>query len=81
MYFSREFNIKGQVPRCPRCAPKSRPEEIISKFLAELGVEVIENDRRLIAPLELDFVLPQFNIAIEVNGSYWHRDGAPAVLF
>lgn len=67
--------IKGQLPLCPRCAPKSKPQEALSKFLSVLGVRVVENDRRMIAPLELDFFLPDFNIGIEVNGCYWHSDG------
>jgi hypothetical protein len=32
----------------------------------------MKNTRSIISPLELDFYLPDFNIAIEVNGAYWH---------
>ena len=41
-------------------------------FLKELGVEYNINNRRLIAPQELDVVIPTKQIAIEYNGVYWH---------
>lgn len=41
--------------------------EILSKY-----TEVKQSDRTIIAPLELDIVLPQLNIAIEYCGLYWH---------
>jgi len=34
----------------------------------------IHNDRNLINPYELDIVLPDYKIAIEYNGMYWHSD-------
>ena len=33
---------------------------------------MIENDRELIAPYELDIVIPELHLAIEFNGIYWH---------
>lgn len=32
----------------------------------------LENDRTIINPLELDIVLPDYKLAIEYNGIYWH---------
>ena len=34
----------------------------------------VSNDRKLINPLELDIVLPDYNLAIEYDGVYWHSD-------
>ena len=33
---------------------------------------VVENDRSVIHPKELDIYLPDLNLAIECNGTYWH---------
>lgn len=33
---------------------------------------IIENYRKLIPPLEVDIYIPEKNIAIEYNGTYWH---------
>ena len=33
---------------------------------------MIENDRELIAPYELDIVIPEIKLSIEFNGVYWH---------
>ena len=34
----------------------------------------ISNDRKIIYPNELDIVLPDYKLAIEYNGVYWHSD-------
>lgn len=51
-------------------------EVIIDNYLKELGIEnVVRNTRKIIAPKELDFYLPDYNVAIEVNGLKWHAEG------
>lgn len=34
--------------------------------------KIIHGDNKTLAPLELDFYIPDLKIAIEYNGSYWH---------
>jgi len=34
---------------------------------------VIQNTRNIIPPKEIDIYLPEFHLAIEFNGTYWHR--------
>lgn len=58
---------------CASCS-RSQMEKDFSRVLQEFGIEFVENDRTLIAPLELDFVLPEFRLAIELNGNYWHSE-------
>ena len=41
-------------------------------FLNQLNMNYVQNDRSVIGPKELDFYLPDYNIAIEMNGIYWH---------
>jgi hypothetical protein len=38
--------------------------------------KIIVNDRKTIYPLELDILLPEKNIAIELNGVYWHSESS-----
>lgn len=45
--------------------------EIIN-FISGLNFDISINDRHLIAPFELDVVVPSHNLAIEFNGDYWH---------
>ena len=45
----------------------------IYKFICSLGLEAYEDDRKLIAPFELDIVIPSVNIAIELDGLRWHN--------
>lgn len=60
---------------CPSCACiSSKPEKRIEKFLKDLGVDVIKGYRGLIPPYEVDLYLPEYNLAIEFNGLYWHSE-------
>ena len=38
------------------------------------GLNIIRHDRKILGGLELDIYLPDFNLAVEYNGSYWHSD-------
>lgn len=62
---------------CPICNPInsfSSLELSFEDFLKEYEINYIKNDRNLIKPYELDFYLPEFNLAIELNGIYWHSE-------
>jgi len=66
----------GKFPRCTVCYPKSKFEvEIIQYIRDELHISnIVQGDRILIGPKELDIVLPDHKIAIELNGVYWHTE-------
>jgi len=65
--------------RCFSCNPlcQSTFEMEVGAFIKSLGVNILTNDRKIISPLELDIVIPDFNIAIECNGDYWHSYTSP----
>lgn len=67
-----------QIPRCPKCFPKklSTLHLAVRGKLLEWGIKFKENDRTLIFPKELDFYLPEHQLAIEVNGLFWHSEAA-----
>lgn len=65
--------------RCPKCFDgSSKWEKIVRKFIDEIGVKYVPNDRTVLinpntnTPLELDIWMPDSNKAIECNGVYWH---------
>jgi very-short-patch-repair endonuclease len=45
-------------------------------WLEELNIKIEINTKKIITPLELDIFLPEYNLAIEINGVYWHQDDA-----
>jgi hypothetical protein len=51
---------------------RSSYETEIATFLDSLGLQYLNNTRSIIPPKELDFYLPDYNLAIEFNGLYWH---------
>lgn len=67
-YF-RQYNI----PTKRFCV--SSGERAVAEFIQNtLGVAVQQSDRTLIPPYELDIVLPDYNLAVEYCGLYWHSD-------
>lgn len=54
-------------------AHTSRLEKEIVDYIKNIysGI-IIENDRQIIKPLELDIYIPEKNLAIEFNGTFWH---------
>ena len=58
---------------------KSTFEKEIVYFLEELGVENIVTNSRKIIGKEIDIFLPDYNLAIEYNGVYWHHDKIPHI--
>ena len=66
--------------RCMTCHPYmhdgvSNEERNLVEFIREnVSAEVLQSDRKIIAPLELDCVIPSKHLAIEYDGLYWHRN-------
>lgn len=61
---------------CPICHPiglHSGFEIEAMAYLDTLDVEYLKNNRTIIKPYELDFAFPDKNVAIEVNGVYYHN--------
>lgn len=52
----------------------SQPHQKLISFLTELGITFETNNRRIISPQELDIFIPEKNLAIEINGLYWHSE-------
>lgn len=51
----------------------STGERVVAEFLDSLGVPYVRNTRSVIAPYELDFYMPEHNVAIEVNDFATHN--------
>lgn len=70
--------LNGHEP-CPNCNPieksYSKGEKELLSCISEIySGEIIENTKRIISPYEVDIFLPEFNLAIDYNGLYWHSD-------
>lgn len=54
---------------------RSSYETSIVEYIRSLGISnIATNERGIIPPRELDIYLPDHNMAIEINGTYWHSD-------
>jgi len=54
--------------------PKNQTQKEIAEIMSSWGLKVSINDRKTIAPYELDIFCPDKKVAIEFNGSYWHSE-------
>lgn len=52
----------------------SYSEKELTDFIKSLELEVIENDRTVISPKELDIYIPSKKLAIEFDGLYYHSE-------
>ena len=64
---------------CPYCSNQSSEPEI--RILSELKWFFDEvNSRYKVDSVEIDIFLPNFNIGIEYDGKYWHKDNEDSDL-
>jgi very-short-patch-repair endonuclease len=64
--------------RCRVCYPfdtflsTTKFEDEFKNFINTLGVSYVKNNRSLIYPYEVDFYFPYQNVAVELDGLFWH---------
>ncbi len=54
--------------------PISIGETEIANWLTSKNINIIRNDRKTIHPYELDILIPEYKLAIEYCGLYWHSE-------
>lgn len=81
IYFGLQFlcrRLKWNINLCSNCIPKagiSNLEKNMVNYIKEIySGKIIENDKNVIKPKELDIVLPELKLAFEFDGKYWHMD-------
>ncbi|QPX65421.1 putative homing endonuclease [Campylobacter phage F372] len=71
--FERMFsNILKGVIECPICNPNSSKFE--NEFINILPENTIRNSYRILDKKQLDYYIPDYKLAIECNGDYWHSE-------
>ena len=68
-----DCHLSGRVG-CNKCFINNKEEEILNNFITSLGIETIQNSKKIIPPKELDIYIPSHNLAIEYCGNYWHSE-------
>jgi len=66
-----------KITPCTKCVPVNTldsfyEKEIYSYVKSIYDGNILENDRNLISPKELDIYLPDKKLSIEFNGLFWH---------
>ena len=52
----------------------SKGEREVADFIKSLGFNVIQQDRKLLKPYEIDILVPEKSYGIEFNGLYYHNN-------
>lgn len=66
-FYLKKYNITNLINR-----NVSHYEDDIIEWFKTLNIKVIPNYRKIITSKEIDIFLPEYNIGVEFNGSYWH---------
>lgn len=68
-------HLWGQgCPECAKTISRSSGEIELCNYIRSLySGKILENDRTVIKPKELDIYLPKLKLALEYNGEYWHQ--------
>ena len=76
--YSMKRSVENGFSGCPQCTQivSNKEKELVTFIRSVLpdDVQVVTNDRSLIAPKELDVYIPELGVAVEFNGLYWHDD-------
>lgn len=56
-------------------------ESEVKNYIESISENVVCNDRKIIEPKELDFYIPNNNLAIEYNGNYYHCDSHERITY
>jgi len=75
--FNTRYNSNIEI--CTVCNPlynnKSILESDIFNYIKQLyNGNIIQSDKTILKGKELDIYLPEYNVAIEFNGLYWHSE-------
>lgn len=77
-FYNRTYRGRDNTIQCTICNPIntfSSFELNFKNLLSELNIiNYKENIKSIITPYELDFYFEQYNLAIELNGVYWHSE-------
>ena len=70
-----DYMLNRTLPRCPNCFPKnkSRHEHMLLNYLKQYKITIKENYRNF-EKKEADIYVVDKNLAIEINGNYWHTE-------
>ena len=78
-YESFGYRYNNKMDCCIICNPlnsitQSSHELNIINFLIDNDINIITSDRTILNGKEIDIYLPDFKLAIEFNGLYWHSE-------
>jgi hypothetical protein len=75
--FEHTQYFRSYIIKCPVCYPIVNNNSLnifFEKIMNKYNIEFVKNNRTIIKPFELDYFLPQHNIAFELNGNYYHSE-------
>ncbi len=77
-YSTLRNRLNYNITLCTNCFPISESKSVKEKdfvsWLRSLNLNIKENDRNILNGKELDIYIPEYNLAIEFNGLYWHSE-------
>ena len=72
-HYNRGLNCDVCNPLSPQFTSKEE-QAVFDYIRSELGITGTQGNKNIISPYELDMVFPEYKIAIEYSGLYWHSE-------
>ena len=78
VFYWNKFDCSGRVPMCMNCSShsghSSMEKEIVEYIRSIYDGKILVGNRKLLGNMELDIYIPEKNVAIELDGLYWHNE-------
>lgn len=76
--FKQTFMSHLQGKSCPKCkVVTSNPQKELTAFIKSIYKGKIETNHKLLGKKEVDVYLPELNLAVELDGAFWHSTAGP----
>lgn len=75
--FEHTQYFRNYVIKCPICYPIINNNNLnifFESIMNKNDIKFIKNNRTIIKPFELDYFLPEYNVAFELNGNFYHSE-------
>lgn len=70
--YAEKYNLRNIFDRVKITNQEQKIKDLLDSIVGDQGY--VQNSKSIIPPYELDFYVPAHNLAIEINGLYWHSE-------
>lgn len=70
--YAEKYDLRNIFDRVKITTYEQKIKDLLDSLIG--SENYLQNSKSIISPYELDFFIPKYSLAIEVNGLYWHSE-------